>query len=59
MRKPTDPPLVDTKDEMQPELQEEASATKEPTDPERLSASTFRWVGMHAGIRVIPCLSAR
>ena len=35
MRTPTDPSLLDPKDEMQPELCEEADATWEPTDPER------------------------
>ena len=34
LRMPMDPPLVDPKDEMQPELCEEASATQEPTDLE-------------------------
>ena len=33
MRMPTDPPLVDPEDEMQPDLHKEGGATQESTDP--------------------------
>ena len=48
---PTDPALVDPKDEIQPEQCEEAGATWEPIDPQETQpASTLRWVGLYAGI---------
>ena len=56
----TNQPLVDPKVEMLPELCEEEechSATNLPHHT--LLASTLRWVGMNAGIRVIPCFSTR
>ena len=58
---PSDPPLVESQDEMQPELYKEADATQEPTDPKRHSwLPHLDWyVCKHAGIRVISCLSAR
>ena len=40
MRMPTDPPMVDPKDEMQAELCKAAGATKEPTDPQIVSFHT-------------------
>ena len=55
MRMPTDQSLADPKDEIQPELCQEADATQEPTEPER---DSFH-IEMHAGIKVIPYFLAR
>ena len=45
-RKPTDPPLVDTKAGKLLGLCKEEDATLAPTFPIRQLASTSRWVGM-------------
>ena len=59
IRMPTDKPPVDPKVEKQPELCEEEGTTLKPPLPVRDSQlSTLRWVGMYAGIRVIPFLLA-
>ena len=49
---PVGPPLEGPKGEKLPEPPE-----GEGTTPE--GASTLRWVGIYAGIRVIPCLLVR
>ena len=57
MRMPTDPPLVDLKAEMLPEICEEEGATLEPYFPLIVSFH-MRCVDIYAGITVIPCMSA-
>ena len=57
---PGGPPLEGPKGEKLPEPPEEEDATPEASDPgtENLPP-TLRWVGMHAGRRVIPYLLVR
>ena len=58
-RIPTDPPMVDPKGEkLLGQCEEEDSTQKQPI-PGHIIGSTLGWIGMYAGIRVIPCLSVR
>ena len=58
MRKPTDPPLVDPKVEILPQLCEEENATLELTFP--MTVSFYTEMGsMYARIRVIPCMAVK